>query len=122
MGALLDMLMKKSGPSKEKSPASKADDATDGAAYSKGKTNGGDAPMPDEMSYDRGEEDADESDDDVGQDDDDTGEGAAFDSFADHAGIAPEKRAAAKAALRTYVKIASKSNDTDAGTPVKDED
>ncbi len=86
-GAFLGLL--KGGSKKARPPV---DDAAEGEAYSKVGE-----PLDDEAGVDEEEEPS--------------AHGAAFDSLADALSIPPEKRARARAALKSFVKACSGSED-----------
>lgn len=104
-GAFLGLLQKSKGKHPEKSAP--PNDAREGSKYSKTT----------DVESSSGPEDYDDGEDavnDDGKDHEKDHEGdAAFDSFADHAGIPDERRASAKAALRRYVKACSRSSSPD---------
>ena len=106
-GAFLGLLQK----SKDKHPEKSAppNDATEGSKYSKTT----------DVETSSGPEDYDDGEDGVNDDEKDrASEGdAAFDSFADHAGIPEERRDNAKEALRQYVRACSRKS-----SPSMDED
>jgi hypothetical protein len=90
-GAFLGLL--KSSGKKPKPKREPVDDAEEGSAYSKVGE-----PLDDEVGEETEEEEP-------------SAHGAAFDSLADALSIPPEKRARARAALKSFVKACSGSED-----------
>ena len=99
-GAFLGLLQKSKGKHPEKSAP--PNDATEGSKYSK-------TTDVETSSGPRGYDDNEDAVNDDGEDHTTEGD-AAFDSFADHAGIPEERRTEAKAALRSYVRACSRKS------------